>query len=294
METQRDTAADGIGKTGVLYVVATPIGNLADLSARAGAVLAGADLIACEDTRHSRRLLAHLGLERPLCSYHDHNEAQAHTRLLERLVAGETIALISDAGTPLISDPGFRLVRAARARGLSVVPIPGPSALICALSAAGLPSDRFLFLGFPPRTTQPRRALLETLTAEPGTLIFYESGQRMLATLEDCARLLGEARQGVVARELTKRFETFLSGSLRQLHAEIAAAEAQRRGEFVLLIAGAGEATAEAPAREAQRVLEILCAELPPGQAATLAARITGVARNQLYRAALAGKSAAP
>lgn len=272
-------------------MVATPIGNLGDLSARAAAVLAGVDLIACEDTRHSRRLLDYLGIHAPLCAYHDHNEASAHPHLLARLDSGDSIALISDAGTPLISDPGYTLVREARARGLTVVPIPGPSALICALSAAGLPSDRFLFLGFAPRTRAPRRRWIEAVAQEPGTLILYDSGQRIQATLEDCADVLGGTRQAVVARELTKRFETFLSGSLDELGARIKAHSEQQLGEFVLLIAGASAAPDAQQAREQARVLDILRAELTTRQAAALTARITGGQRNELYRMALARQS---
>ncbi|MBK5968957.1 MULTISPECIES: 16S rRNA (cytidine(1402)-2'-O)-methyltransferase [Thiorhodovibrio] len=281
---------DATVKPSVLYVVATPIGNLGDLSSRAAGILAGVDLIACEDTRHSRRLLAHLGIGKPVCSYHDHNEAQAHARLLERLAAGESIALISDAGTPLISDPGFVLVREARALGIEVVPIPGPSALICALSASGLPSDRFLFLGFAPRSQSARRAFLETAVAEPGTLILYESGKRVLATLQDCAAVLGEARRAVIARELTKRFETYLSDSLAQLHARVSAETEHQLGELVLLIEGASGGASAEREREALVVLDILRAELPTRQAAALAARITGLPRNWLYRAALAAE----
>lgn len=268
-------------------MVATPIGNLGDLGARAAAILAGVDLIACEDTRHSRRLLDHLGINKPLCAYHDHNEAQAHPRLISRLRAGDSIALISDAGTPLINDPGFSLVRAARAQGLEVIPIPGASALICALSAAGLPSDRFLFLGFPPRTGAPRRAFFEQVASEPGTLLFYETGKRIMATLADAAAALGERRQATVARELTKRFETFLTGTLGELHARLEADGEQRLGELVLLIEGAAGGEDARQTREQERVLDILCAELPTRQAAALAARITGGQRNRLYRAAL-------
>ncbi|EIC22460.1 putative S-adenosylmethionine-dependent methyltransferase, YraL family [Thiorhodovibrio frisius] len=273
--------------SGVLYVVATPIGNLEDLTARAAAILAGVDLIACEDTRHSRRLLDHLGIRKPLCAYHDHNEARTHPRLLSRLQAGDSIALISDAGTPLINDTGFTLVREARAQGIRVIPVPGPSALICALSAAGLPSDRFLFLGFPPRSSAARRAFFDQVAKEPGTLLLYESGKRMMATLEDSAAVLGETRQAVIARELTKRFETFLTGTLGDLHARLSADTDQQLGEFVLLVTGASGDEGAEQEREEARILAILCAELPTRQAAALTARITGGQRNRLYRAAL-------
>jgi len=273
---------------GVLYVVATPIGNLADLSTRARAILATVDLIACEDTRHSRRLLAHFGIATALCAYHEHNEAEMTPRLLERLATGQALALIGDAGTPLISDPGFFLVRAARARGLPVSPIPGPCAPICALSAAGLPTDRFTFLGFVPRTAVQRRAWAESLRTVPGTLLCHDSGQRIVATLEALAAALGPTRPAVIARELTKRFETFLHGSLAELAARIAADPDQRRGELVLLVAGATTSAPEASDPEARRVLALLAAELPAHQAARLAAAIVGGRRNEWYRAALA------
>ena len=195
--------------TGILYVVATPIGNREDLSPRAQRVLSDVSLIACEDTRHSRHFLSSFGISPELVSYHEHNEDQIAARLLTRLLAGETVALISDAGTPLISDPGFVLVRAAREQGIRVEPIPGPCAAICALSAAGLPSDRFLFVGFPPRSRPQRLTWCQGFVKEPGTLICYESGRRVAATLDDLAEVLGAKRRAVIARELTKRFETF-------------------------------------------------------------------------------------
>jgi len=272
---------------GLLYVVATPIGNLADLSPRARQVLADVDLIACEDTRHSGGLLSRLGIARPLTAYHEHNETAATPPLLRRLADGESIALISDAGTPLISDPGFRLVAAARAAGHRVVPVPGPSALIAALSVSGLPSDRFLFVGFPPRGGDERRRWLEGLAEERGTLLCYESGRRVIATLDDLAAVLGE-RRAVVARELTKRFETVLDGSLGELARRIAADPEQQLGELVLVIEGDRRTEAERTAGEQQRILGLLAAELPLKQAVALAARITGGSRNRLYQEALA------
>ncbi len=284
------------GNSGVLYVVATPIGNLADISERARQTLADADLIACEDTRHSRALLAHLGIglgsgadgETALWAYHEHNEAQITPRLLAHIEAGKRVALISDAGTPLISDPGFVLVRAARERGLCVVPIPGPSALLCALSAAGLPSDRFLFVGFPPRPSGQRRTWIEGFAAEPGTLICYESGKRAAVTLADLCAVLGGQRRGVVARELTKHFETFLSGELDTLAARVAADPEQQLGELVILIEGERRPASERQEVEELRILAILSDELPLRQAVALAARITGGNRNRLYKKALA------
>lgn len=278
-----------IEKTGVLYVVATPIGNLADITSRACRVLADVHLIACEDTRHSRPLLRHLGLDKPLVALHEHNEDEAAARLLALLTEGKDIALISDAGTPLISDPGFVLVRAARAQGLTVVPVPGPSALICALSAAGLPSDRFLFLGFPPRTDSARQGWLAALANEPGTLICYESGRRAVATLRAMADAFGP-RPAVVARELTKHFETFLCADLSALAEQVEADSEQQLGELVILVEGDRRDVDQRDCAEQQRILEILADELPLKQAVGLTARITGGNRNRLYKQALAAK----
>lgn len=274
-------------------MVATPIGNRGDLSPRAQSVLAAADVIACEDTRHSRPLLSALGVAGERLAYHEHNEEAMASRLLARLEAGETIALISDAGTPLISDPGFSLVRAARERGVRVEPIPGPCAAICALSAAGLPSDRFLFVGFPPRTGAPRQRWLEELRLEPVTLILYESGRRAAATLSDLARVFGRGRRAVVARELTKRFETFLSGSVHELMQQIESSPEQQRGELVILLEGCPAEEADRDRAEQLRVLRLLAAELPLKRAAALTAEITGGARNQLYQIGLELKRAA-
>ncbi len=273
-------------RTGILYVVATPIGNLGDITERARKVLTDVDLIAAEDTRETRRLLTHLGIGTRLLAYHDYNEAMAAARLVADLEAGTSIALVSDAGTPLISDPGYHLVAAARARGLTVVPIPGPSAAICALSAAGLPSNRFLFLGFPPRTIATRRPWIESLAREPGTLVIYESGRRAVATLADLAAVLGEGRRAVVGRELTKLHETFLCGSPGELAERLRNDEEQRLGEMVILVEGYRDAATPDEA-EQERVLRILAAELPLRQAAALAARIAGGRRNDLYHLAV-------
>jgi 16S rRNA (cytidine1402-2'-O)-methyltransferase len=273
-------------KRGVIYVVATPIGNLGDLTERARKVLADVDLIAAEDTRETRRLLAHCGISTTLVAYHDHNEAAAAARRIGLVESGQSIALVSDAGTPLISDPGYDLVAAARARGLSVVPVPGANAAICALSAAGLPSDRFLFLGFPPRTRAQRRIWIQSFALESGTLVFYESGRRATETLADLAVVLGETRRAVVARELTKRFETFLFGNTRELANRLASDEEQRLGEMVILVEGCPERQ-RSDQVEQERVLRVLATELPLRQAAGLAARITGGRKNDLYRQAL-------
>ena len=269
--------------TGVLYVVATPIGNLGDITDRARNILTEVDLIAAEDTRETLRLLRHFGITGNLIAYHDHNEEVMTARLLGELEAGRRVALVSDAGTPLISDPGYRLVSAARARGLHVVPIPGVSALVCALSASGLPSDRFLFLGFPPRVDAQRQRLFRSVAAEPGTLVLYESGRRVSATLQGIAEALGDARRVVLARELTKRFETFLAGTPAELIEMLERDAEQRLGEFVLLVAGVETEAETASQADAERVLRVLCDYLPLSQAAVAASRLTRGRRIQVY-----------
>jgi len=268
---------------GKLFVVATPIGNLDDLTPRARATLAQADLIAAEDTRHSAALLRHHGIATRCIALHEHNEREASAELVRQLQAGKSIALISDAGTPLISDPGYRFVRAAREAGVTVSPIPGACAAIAALSAAGLPSDRFVFEGFLPAKSAARRAQLQTLRGEARTLIFYESSHRIVEALADLAAEFGGAREAVVARELTKQFETVLDGTLAELAARVAADPDQQRGEFVVLVKGADDDDAETKLAEGQRVYQILSAELPPSRAAKLAAEITGAPRKVLY-----------
>lgn len=271
--------------TGVLYVVATPIGNLEDWTPRAIATLKAVKLVAAEDTRHSGRLLQHFDINTRLLALHDHNEAFRADALLERLQAGEDIALISDAGTPLISDPGYRLVAAVQAAGVRVVPIPGACAAIAALSAAGLASDRFAFEGFLPAKSAARCERLRDLAAEPRTLIFYEAPHRILECLQDMVSTLGPLRQAVLARELTKTFETIRRLPLAEMLAWVASDENQQRGEIVLLLERAPESEGE-DWSEADRVLGILAA-LPVKQAATLAAEITGLKKNSLYERAL-------
>ncbi len=267
---------------GILYVVATPIGNLDDLSPRALETLRTVAAICAEDTRHTRQLLSRHGIEKPLIPLHEHNEDQAAGGLVERLRAGDSLALVSDAGTPLVSDPGFRLVRAARAAGVRVSPVPGPSALVAALSVAGLPSDRFVFEGFLPAKAAARRERLAALAGEPRTLIFYESAHRIEAALADCAAAFGADRDAVLARELTKLFETVLDGTLAGLCERVAADANQRKGEFVLLVHGAGE-DADARIAEGRRVYAKLVEHLPPSTAAKLAAELTGAPRKALY-----------
>lgn len=267
---------------GILHVVATPIGNLADLSPRALSTLRAVAAICAEDTRHTRQLLAHHGVEQSLVALHEHNEAGVAERLVARLLAGESLALVSDAGTPLVSDPGFRLVAAARAAGVKVSPVPGPSALIAALSVAGLPSDRFAFEGFLPAKAGARRERLSRLAGEPRTLIFYEASHRIEETLADAVAAFGADRPAAVARELTKLFETVLDGTLADLHARVAADADQRKGEFVLLVQGVADAEATKIA-EGRRVYARLVEHLPPSTAAKLAAELTGAPRKALY-----------
>ncbi|QTF94047.1 16S rRNA (cytidine(1402)-2'-O)-methyltransferase [Halomonas sp. BM-2019] len=277
-----------------LYVVATPIGNLEDLSPRAARLLGEVSLIAAEDTRHTGRLLRHLGLSVPMLSLHEHNEAARVERLDRRLAAGESIALVSDAGTPLISDPGFVLVRELRARGRHIVPVPGPCALVAALSAAGLPTDRFTFQGFLPAKGGGRRARLAALAAREETLVFYESPHRIRDTLADLAAVLGERRL-VLARELTKTFETFLEGSAEALLGRLEADPDQARGEFVVMVAGAAPRDEEeASVVEGEALLAALLAEgVGVKQAAAVAARVLGGARKVWYARAQALKDAA-
>ncbi len=268
---------------GKLWVVATPIGNLDDCSARAQQVLREADLIACEDTRHSAALLKHFGIATRTLALHEHNEREVSEELVRRMCDGAQIALICDAGTPLISDPGFRLVRAAREAGIAVSPVAGPCAAIAALSVAGLPSDRFVFEGFLPAKSAARRARLEQLCSDSRTLIFYESSHRILESLHDMSQVFGAARHVVLARELSKLFETVLDGPLAELVQRVTADKDQQRGEFVLLVAGAGEDHEVARLAEGRRVFDLLRSELPPSRAAKLAAEITGAPRKALY-----------
>ena len=267
---------------GTLHVVATPIGNLADLSPRALETLRAVAAVCAEDTRPTRQLLAHFGIEKPLLALHEHNEVEMAGKLVARLAAGDSLALVSDAGTPLVSDPGYRLVRAAREAGLRVSPVPGPSAMIAALSVAGLPSDRFTFEGFLPAKAGARRERLAALAGEARTLVFYESSHRIGDTLADCVEAFGGDRPAVLARELTKLFETVLHGDLAALQARVEADPNQRKGEFVLLVQGAGE-DADARIAEGRRVYALLAAELKPSVAAKLAAEITGAPRKALY-----------
>jgi 16S rRNA (cytidine1402-2'-O)-methyltransferase len=271
-----------VTQAGTLYVVATPIGNLGDLSARAREVLAAVDAICAEDTRHTRQLLAQTGIERPLLALHEHNEEDVAWKLVERLRAGETLALVSDAGTPLVSDPGYRLVREVRAAGLKVSPVPGACAAIAALSVAGIPSDRFCFEGFLPAKASGRREKLTALSGESRTMVFYESAHRIEESLSDMAAAFGGGREAVIARELTKLFETVLGDTLNELIEKVAADDNQRKGEFVIVVRGCEDDT-EARLLEGQRLYAKLAEHLKPSLAAKLAADISGAPRKALY-----------
>lgn len=285
LSTEDTTNSSGPVSPGTLYVVATPIGNLADIGARAVDVLRSVSLIAAEDTRHSRPLLQHFGISTPLMSLHEHNEDRRVPELLSRLRQGETVALISDAGTPLLSDPGFVLVRAAREGGIAVSPVPGPSAITAALSAAGLPTDSFLFAGFLPPRGKARRERLRELKEAGCTAVVFESTHRILDALHDIVAELGPEQPLVVARELTKRFETFLRGGAGAVLRQLEEDANQRRGEFVIMLGFDKPASDDKPALG--HCLEVLLEELPVKQAAALAARISGASRNEAYQAAL-------
>jgi 16S rRNA (cytidine1402-2'-O)-methyltransferase len=271
-------------KNGVLYVVATPIGNLDDISARALKLLARVDLIAAEDTRHSRTLLSHFGIDTRMLSLHEHNEYQALEKVINFLQQGESVALISDAGTPLISDPGFMLVRECHRQGITVSPIPGPSAAIAALSASGLASDSFLFLGFPSRNKTARRTELEGLVNESRTMMFYESSHRVQGCLRDMADVFGEDRAVVVARELTKLHETILHDTLGSLCETLEQDPMQSKGEFVLIVSGRSEEQSDALSPDTVKTLKLLMQELSLKQAAALTAKLTGEKKNRLYQ----------
>lgn len=273
---------------GSLYVVATPIGNLGDISRRALDTLKAVDCIAAEDTRRTGQLLAEFGIRKPLVSLHEHNEAQRSQAVLERLLVGESVALVSDAGTPLISDPGYRLVRDARMADIPVVPIPGPSALIAALSASGLPTDRFVFEGFLPARASARRARLEALSRERRTLVFYESTHRIVTMLSDLAEIFGAGREAVLAREMTKLHEELRAGELKELVEWLEATPEKQRGEFVVAVRGAEDGRDPVASDAlARRLVDALLAELSVKQAARVAAQALGASRNELYRLAL-------
>lgn len=273
-----------------LFLVATPIGNLGDISARALETLRKVDLIAAEDTRHSRKLLQHFGIDIRMVACHEHNEEQQVPALIDHVRKGRSVALISDAGTPLVSDPGYRLVRAALEQHIRVVPVPGACAAIAALSASGLPTDRFVFEGFPPAKQGARLNYLRTLESEPRTLIFYVSCHRITDTLKDMQLVFGDRRQAVLARELTKKFETIHRAALNELVEWVTRDQNQQKGEIVVLIEGSRQ-QADSKQQQLSELLHVLVDELPVKQAATIASRLTGLNKNEIYRQALGLKA---
>lgn len=271
---------------GVIFVVATPIGNLEDITARTTRILSEVDFIAAEDTRHSQRLLKRLNISVPLISLHDFNEKQSVAKLLKKVSDGASMALISDAGTPLISDPGYTLVHQAHEQGIQVSPIPGPCALIAALSAAGLPTDRFIFEGFLPPKSKQRQDRLALLSEESRTLIFYEAPHRIFDLIHDAEQIFGGSRPATLAKEITKTFETIYTATLTELKNWLAEDTARQKGEFVLIVKGQSE-TKKSLALNEDAILEILQAELPLKQAVSLTAKITGQNKNAIYKKAL-------
>ncbi|MGB4948374.1 MAG: 16S rRNA (cytidine(1402)-2'-O)-methyltransferase [Candidatus Competibacter denitrificans] len=272
--------------SGTLYVVATPIGNLEDITLRALRILREVDYIAAEDTRHTGQLLRHFEIDKLLLSLHEHNERNRVAQIVELLAQGKNIALVSDAGTPLISDPGFPLVRELRQRKLSVVPIPGPSSVLAALSVAGLPTDRFVFEGFLPAKSTARRERLRALAGEQRTLVFFESSHRVSDSLADMITEIGGERLAVIARELTKRFEDVHGATLAELAGWLSADPNRNKGEFVVLVQGAPSAT-EADTPETRRLLTALLAELPTSRAVVVVAKLTGLPKRALYDLAI-------
>lgn len=279
-------------KTGTLYVVATPIGNLEDITLRAISVLKKVDRIAAEDTRHAAPLLKHLSINKPSISMHEFNERERLSIIIDYLHEGESVALISDAGTPLISDPGFHLVREAKAQGITVVPVPGACAAIAALSASGLPTDKFTFEGFLPAKSEARRNRLTRLLHESRTMVFYEAPHRLLSTLQTLSEVFGNDRNAVVARELTKIHESVLANTLEELVNYYTEKVNEQRGEVVILVEGIDEEESESKEVIPEEVLDILLEELPLKQAAALASKITGERKNILYELALTKKKA--
>ena len=273
--------------TGTLFIVATPIGNLDDISFRAVEILKSVDLVLAEDTRHSKKLLKHLNIAKPIRAFHEHNEREKTKVIISEIRSGKSIALISDAGTPLISDPGYFLVAQAKKEGLKVVPIPGPSALITALSASGLASDSFTFLGFLPSKQTARVKLLKSLVSRTETSIFYESPKRILATLTDMHSIYGDSREVCLAKELTKVFETIQTGSIPNLIDYLTIDQNHQKGEFVILISATDKIDIAEAETQLNSLLPILCAELGASKAAKLAAKITGIDKKQCYKRAL-------
>lgn len=276
-----------INHSGILYIVATPIGNLKDITQRAIETLQNVNCIAAEDTRHSKRLLQHLAITTPVVSLHEHNEVERARQLIERLRQGEAIALISDAGTPLISDPGYILVQQVKKAGFPVVPIPGPCAAIAALSVAGLPTDHFVFDGFLPAKSKLRKERLEVLRAESRTIIFYEAPHRILDSLQAMQQVFGPERQMVLARELTKLFETVIAGTIEEIIDWVTQDDNQQRGEIIVLVSGMEVVSSVKEGVSSDKILITLLETLPLKQATEIAAKITGERKNDLYQRAL-------
>ena len=273
--------------TGTLFIVATPIGNLDDITFRAIETLKSVDLVLAEDTRHSQKILSHFNIKTPISAFHDYNEREKCTTVIDKLKQGVSIALISDAGTPLISDPGYVLVSAAKKNSVNVVPIPGPSALIAALSASGVPSDSFSFFGFLPSKQNARIKTLKTFISRPETIIIYESPKRILAALTDMLFVFGEAREVCLAKELTKTFETILTTNIPNLISYIASDPNHQKGEFVLLISSSGKKKQLELDQQLDNLLSVLCSEMGASKAAKLAAKITGIDKKYCYQRAI-------
>ena len=273
--------------TGILFIVATPIGNLSDITFRAVEVLKSVDIVLAEDTRHSKKLLSHLDISKPIRAFHEHNEREKTQAIIDEIHSGKSIALISDAGTPLISDPGYFLVAQAKKEGLKVVPIPGPTALITALSASGLASDSFTFLGFLPSKQTARVKLLIGLVGRTETIIFYESPKRVLATLTDMQTIFGDSREVCLAKELTKAFETIQTGSFPNLIEYLPIDQNHQKGEFVILISATNKIDLAEAEIQLDSLLPILCAEMGTSKAAKIAAKITGIDKKKCYKRAI-------
>ena len=273
--------------TGTLFIVATPIGNLDDITFRAFEVLKSVDFVLAEDTRHSKKLLSHLDISKRIRAFHEHNEREKTKAIISEIYSGKSIALISDAGTPLISDPGYFLVAQAKKEGLKVVPIPGPTALITALSASGLASDSFTFLGFLPSKQTARVKLLIGLVGRTETIIFYESPKRVLATLTDMQTIFGDSREVCLAKELTKAFETIHTGSIPNLIEYLTIDQNHQKGEFVILISATNKIDLVEAEIQLDSLLPILCAEMGTSKAAKIAAKITGIDKKKCYKRAM-------
>ena len=272
---------------GELYLVATPIGDMTDIAPRALDILNIVDIVAVEDKRRSSRLFSHFGIKTPMISYHDHSEEKQVKKIIDELLCGKSVALISDAGTPLISDPGYKLVNAAKDKSIKVSPVPGPCALIAAISASGLPSDRFIFEGFLPPKSIARITKIQNISADSRTIIFYEAPHRILETLIDMIKVIGPSRKIVLARELTKTYETFISGTLESVLEIIEKDLNQQKGEIVIVLAGADSSEEKIETQDSKRILSVLLEELPLKQAVSLGSKITGIQKNIFYKLAL-------